>query len=582
MAENVPEKTRQKIRLALAIWQNATCLRFTEGGPDSDRIEFFDGGGCSSFVGRAGGTQGISIATPGCDLVGIIAHEIGHALGTFHEQARPDQSQHIAVHYSNIPAIRWNNFQPIGDDQAQTLGLPYDAGSVMHYGPFGFAADQFRPTISTLDKHWLFTIGQREAPSFLDIEAINRAYGCTDQCPTELWCLHGGYTDPNDCSRCVCPIGFGGTFCAEVQPSPCGGVIKASPMVQTVASPDFPGNFPSDLFCVWLFRSPPQGHLFIEFVEESFGYPCEDTCDKAFVELKMGPDFRVTGYRFCCSLPPLMTFQSIGEEAVIIHYGGTQTEKRAGFRARVWSEKQWTVTTEEEEQISTETTWGNAVNEAEVSGTERASTTEATMAQTNGDGQNTTTRAKPMPTSQPPPEVPMPFSSSSPSVMPMPFSSSSPSVMPVPSSSSSSPPPPPSSNECSLCLQWSEWSDCSQMCGGCGRKTRRRHCPSAVSCQREEKRICNRMACPEGTNFLFNNGEFHLLWKGCCVGLFLNNSKTAKDDGSSVRGECGPLENNENPFLRIISSLLSSHDGQKEQTKRNGGKSKSGEDKNGQ
>lgn len=56
-ADSIPEKTRQTIRRALATWQKNTCLRFLEGGPDVDRLEFYDGGGCSSFVGRTGGTQ---------------------------------------------------------------------------------------------------------------------------------------------------------------------------------------------------------------------------------------------------------------------------------------------------------------------------------------------------------------------------------------------------------------------------------------------------------------------------------------------------------------------------------------------
>lgn len=42
----------------------------------------------------------------------------------------------------------------------------------MHYGPYGFAADPYIPTITTRNKFQQYTIGQREGPSFLDYAAV--------------------------------------------------------------------------------------------------------------------------------------------------------------------------------------------------------------------------------------------------------------------------------------------------------------------------------------------------------------------------------------------------------------------------
>ncbi|VDO29111.1 unnamed protein product, partial [Onchocerca flexuosa] len=225
-AESIPLRTREKIRAAIAMWEERTCIRFQENGPNVNRIEFFDGGGCSSFVGRTGGTQGISISTPGCDVIGIISHEIGHTLGIFHEQARLDQKNHIFINYNNIPFSRWNNFSPLSEYEADMFNLPYDTGSVMHYGPYGFAKDPYVPTITTRDKFQQYTIGQREGPSFLDYAAINAAYRCTEQC-TDMHCNHNGYPNPNNCAKCLCPDGFAGSTCEFVQYTSCGALIKS-------------------------------------------------------------------------------------------------------------------------------------------------------------------------------------------------------------------------------------------------------------------------------------------------------------------------------------------------------------------
>lgn len=60
---------------------------------------------CSSRVGRIGGRQEISVGTSNGSVTcghGEIVHQIGHAVGFFHEHTRPDRDEYVTVHWNNI------------------------------------------------------------------------------------------------------------------------------------------------------------------------------------------------------------------------------------------------------------------------------------------------------------------------------------------------------------------------------------------------------------------------------------------------------------------------------------------------
>ena len=76
---------------------------------------------CHSSIGRDGGEQTITIG-PDCYYLGVIMHEMTHAVGFFHEQNRMDRDQYITVH--------WNNIQP--GEQFLSSFSPYIVSLINH------------------------------------------------------------------------------------------------------------------------------------------------------------------------------------------------------------------------------------------------------------------------------------------------------------------------------------------------------------------------------------------------------------------------------------------------------------------
>merc|ERR1712168_77562 len=82
-------------------WMNHTCVRFVPRTDQNNFIYIWNGGGCSSHVGLGGGRQKLSLG-PGCRQKKIIVHELGHAIGLYHEQSRTDRDDYLMVREENM------------------------------------------------------------------------------------------------------------------------------------------------------------------------------------------------------------------------------------------------------------------------------------------------------------------------------------------------------------------------------------------------------------------------------------------------------------------------------------------------
>ncbi|VDM07656.1 unnamed protein product [Wuchereria bancrofti] len=281
------------IRKTLHYWEQETCLRFEENKPDDDYLIFIIGSGCYSNVGRLGGSQTISIGY-GCETLGIISHELGHALGFWHEQERSDRDNYVRINLQNVISGSEGNFEKRNATQIIDLGVPYDLGSVMHYSTNTFAKRFIDFTVDPIDTKYRSTVGNRVAPAFTDFKQINLLY-CFDRCQmTNLKCRHGGYPDPNNCSICKCPEGLGA----------CGYEKLVSDEWQTL-------EYNGSSNCYWRIYSP-NGRIRFELTEAH--YKCDPVCEE-YVEVKHKLDLQISGFRSCC-LPVIGEFISEAQSTI--------------------------------------------------------------------------------------------------------------------------------------------------------------------------------------------------------------------------------------------------------------------------
>lgn len=133
--------------------EHHTCILFSRTNKQKKTLHIKYGGpGCSSKVGyRTPGSE-MRLGLPCFGKMGTVVHELLHSLGLHHEHQRLNSRHYIKINPYCIKRGHERNFKSRLRFRVLSAGIPYDYGSILHYGRHTHSKRRGCPTLQPLKK----------------------------------------------------------------------------------------------------------------------------------------------------------------------------------------------------------------------------------------------------------------------------------------------------------------------------------------------------------------------------------------------------------------------------------------------
>ncbi|WP_025146136.1 M12 family metallopeptidase [Pedobacter jeongneungensis] len=161
---------------SISDWEASTPIRFVQRTNQANYINFQGAppnGSGDSQLGMIGGEQLIRLAANADKTT--VTHEIGHAIGLFHEQTRADRDQYININSANINNTWRSQYEIYSLGTGSEIGT-FDFYSIMLYYPYNSAASVGGNTAPQMTKKDGSIWGYNEYLSQGDIDGVNALY----------------------------------------------------------------------------------------------------------------------------------------------------------------------------------------------------------------------------------------------------------------------------------------------------------------------------------------------------------------------------------------------------------------------